>query len=128
MSTWAVPATSQSRKFFASSCRATKKPSSVRSVSVWNVSTGTSTSPRMCVAAGVAMTVCGASESAAPKAPPRLCTRKPSKTCAVGWTALMYVTMRNADCDSPMAMTRFTLRSPSGLGPEGWRIAWPACE
>ncbi len=31
----------------------------------------------------------------------RLCTKKPSNSPVCGWMALTYVTMRNADCDSP---------------------------
>ena len=36
--------------------------------------------------------------------------------------------MRNADCDSPVAITVFRRRSASGFGPDGCRMASPACE
>ena len=60
----------------------------------------------------------------------RLCTKKPSKMRVIGWNALMYVTMKNADCDSPSAITRFTSnrRLPSRFVPLGRRRACAACE
>jgi hypothetical protein len=42
-----------------------------------------------------------------PETAPRLCTKNPSKACVSGCTPLKYDTSANADCDSPVAISRF---------------------
>jgi hypothetical protein len=99
-----------------SSWRAAKYPSAIRSVSVSKTSTGTSMSVRRNDGVGASIAGCGSCDNGAAP-PPRLCTRNASYTCATGCTAFTYVTMRNADCDSPIAITRRGRSFPSGGTP-----------
>ncbi len=49
----------------------------------------------------------------------RPCTKNPSKSCAWGSTALIYVTRQAADCDSPDAKISDGLRPTSGFSSLG---------
>jgi hypothetical protein len=52
--------------------------------------------------------------------------KKPSNVRTCGWIALMYVTMRPADCDSPPASTRCGSIPSSMSTPSVPRTAAPA--
>ena len=119
LSACAVPATSQRRRHAASGWRAGRYRAAVRSVSVCT------RSPARRGRRGRGRVVAEARQGHAPPgspsgiaAPPRLWTRKPSKTRSSGCTPLTYVVSAYADCDSPTASAG---RTSTSSGPAGER-------